>query len=99
MPWGRRYDSPGRAGRKAAPRRVGASGTEATVPLAEGPQRPQEVDLAEVGPVGLAEVELAVRALPQQEAAEPLLARGADHQVRIRLALGVEVLRDVVDVD
>ena len=33
------------------------------------PQRAQEVDLAEVRPVGLAEVELRVRALPEQEPA------------------------------
>src|SRR4051794_36192685 len=41
--------------------------------------RTQEVDAPEVRPVGLAEVELRVRALPEQEAAESLLARGADH--------------------
>src|SRR5690242_9329628 len=60
-----------------------------------GPDRTQEIDAAEVGPVGLAEVELALRALPEQEAAEALLAGGSDHQVRIGLALGVEVLCDV----
>src|SRR4029077_12749190 len=75
------------------------SGAEAALPLAEGTQRPQEVDLAEVGPVGLAEVELAVRALPEQEPAEPLLPGGADDEVRVGLALGVQVLGDVLDVD
>ena len=72
---------------------------EAALALGVRADRAQEVDPAEVGPVGLAEVELAVRALPQQEAAEPLLARGADHQVGVGLALGVEVLGDVLDVD
>src|SRR6187431_2742899 len=75
------------------------SGPETAVPLTEGTQRPEEVDLAEVRPVGLAEVELAVRALPEQETAEPLLPGGADDQVRVGLALGVEVLGDVLDVD
>src|SRR3982751_5684614 len=64
-----------------------------------GPDRPQEVDAAEVRPVGLAEVELAVRALPEQEAAQPLLPRRADDEVGVGLALGVEVLGDVLDVD
>ena len=61
--------------------------------------RPQEVDVPEVRPVGLAEVELRVRALPEQEAGQPLLAAGADDQVRVGLALGVEVLGDVLDVE
>jgi hypothetical protein len=48
--------------------------TEPPLPGGVGAQRPQEVDLAEGGPVSVAEVELRVRALPQQESAEPLLA-------------------------
>src|SRR3954454_20202750 len=77
------------------------AGSDSEPPLPRGvrPQRAQEVDVPEVRPVGLAEVELAVGALPEQEAAEPLLATGADHQVRIGLATGVEVLRDVLDVE
>src|SRR5262245_1133804 len=59
----------------------------------------QEVDLAEVGPVGLAEVELALRRLPEQEPAEALLPGGTDHQVGVGLTLRVEVLGDVLDVD
>ena len=55
--------------------------------------------LPEVRPVGLAEVELRVRALPEQEAGQPLLAGGADHQVGVGLAPGVEVLGDVLDVE
>ena len=42
---------------------------------------------------------LRVRRLPQQEAPEPLLARGADHQVRVGLPLGVQVRGDVLDVE
>src|SRR5690349_12978266 len=72
------------------------SGAEATLPLGVGADGTQEVDAPEVGPVGLAEVELALRALPEQEAAEPLLPRGPDHQVGVALALGVEVLGDVL---
>ena len=97
-------DTPGHAvARRSSAGRLdvarGGSGAEAALALGVRPQRAQEVDAAEVGPVGLAEVELAVRALPEQEAAEPLLARGADHQVGVGLALGVEVLGDVLDVE
>src|SRR6478609_11581891 len=69
--------------------------TEPSLAQRVGPDRAQEVDPAEVGPVGLTEVELRLRALPQQEATEPLLSRGADHQIGVRLALRV----DVLDVD
>ena len=56
-----------RAGGGAGPADVVGLGPEAAVPLGVGPKGPQEVDVPEVGPVGLAEVELAVRTLPQQE--------------------------------
>ena len=46
----------------------------ALLTLGVGAQRADEVDLAEVGPQGLAEIELAVRRLPDQEAGHPLLA-------------------------
>src|SRR5680860_1459754 len=62
---------------------LGWSGSEAALALSVGPQRAQEVHAPEVGPEGLAEVELAVRALPEQETAEPLLSRRADHQVPV----------------
>src|SRR5690606_38607759 len=48
----------------------GSSAAEAALAGRVGAQRPQEVDPAEVGPVGLAEVELAVHALPEPEATE-----------------------------
>src|SRR3546814_16696901 len=73
------------------------SGAETSLALGVRPDRAKEVDLAELGPQGLTEVELALRALPQQESAQALLTRGADHQVRVGLALGVEVLPDQVD--
>src|SRR5215218_9836065 len=72
---------------------------EATLPLTVGAQRTDEVDLAEVRPKRFAEVELAVGGLPHQKAAEPLFAGGSDDQVRIGLALGVEVLSNVFDIE
>src|SRR3954453_19268458 len=75
------------------------SGTEAALTLGVGTDRTEEVDAAAVWPGSLAELELAVRPLPEEEAAEALLPRGTDHQVRVGLALGVEVLGDVLDVE
>src|SRR4029077_19877915 len=46
-----------------------SSAAETTIPGGVGAQRPEEVHLAEGGPVGVAEVELGVGALPEQEAA------------------------------
>src|SRR5690348_7007792 len=48
------------------------SGAEPAMPRGVGPQRPEEVHPPEGRPVGVAEVELRVDALPQQEAAQPL---------------------------
>src|SRR3954469_6440837 len=94
---------PGRHARPVGERHAAeirtASGAEAALALGVRADGAQEVHAAEVGPVGLAEVELRLGALPEQKAAEPLLPGGADHQVRVRLALGVEVLGDVLDVD
>ncbi len=88
--------SPGRAltnldGGAQAPKRRSRCGVRA--------QRPQEVDPTEVRPERLAEVELAVRALPEQEPGQPLLTGGADHQVGVGLTAGVQVLGDVLDVE
>src|SRR5215204_1656070 len=76
-----------------------SSRPEAAFPQGVGADGPQEVDPAEVGPIGLAEVELRLGTLPEQEAAEPLLSRRTDHEVRVGLALGVEVVGDVLDID
>ena len=81
-----------RGGRRRRPR----SAAEAAIARRVVADRAQEVDLAQVGSERLDEVELAVRALPQQEVAQPLLARGADHEVGIGLAAGVEVLADLL---
>jgi len=75
------------------------SAAEASTAHRVGPQGAQEVGPPEVGPVRLAEVELAVGALPQQEPREPLFAAGADDEVGVGLPAGVEVLGDVIDVE
>src|SRR4051812_29566015 len=93
-------DSPRRASPAAGtslPQPGGRSAAEAAVPAGIRPQGPEEVDVTEVRPVRLAEVELRGRALPQQEAAEALLTGRADDEVGVGLALGVEVPGDVLD--
>src|SRR6266496_1777549 len=75
------------------------SGTVTAVSGRVGAERAEEVDLAERGPVGVAEVELGVGALPEEEAAQALLPRGPDDQVRVGLARGVQVLGDVLHVE
>src|SRR5450759_5105564 len=69
----------------------GESAAETAGTLLVGADRPQEVDLAEGGPVNVAEVELAVDALPRQEAAEAHLAGGPDYQVGVRAARRVQM--------
>lgn len=60
---------------------------------------PQEIDSAEIRPVGLTEVELGVGTLPEHEPGEPLLSRGPDKEIRIGLAARVEMLCDVLHVE
>ena len=55
--------------------------------------------MTELRPQGLGEIEFRVHGLPHEEAREPLLTGGADHEVGVRLAGRVEVLGDVVDVE
>src|SRR4029079_1548815 len=69
---------------------AGALQTVAADALLIRAQRPQEVDLAERRPVDIGEVQLAVGALPGEEAAQALLAARADDEVRIRQARRVE---------
>lgn len=57
-------------------------------------QGPQEVDLAQIRAEGLHKIEFRVRRLPQHEIAQPLLPRGADDQIGIGLATGVQMLTD-----
>jgi hypothetical protein len=54
--------------------------------------RSEKVDLPKDGPIGIAEVELAVGTLPEHEAREAHLAAGPDDQIRIGAVVGVEVL-------
>ena len=77
-------------------RAKGRSGAEAAVPVRVGAQSAQEVDPAELGPVDLAEVVLAVRGLPQQEAGQALLPRRSDDEVGVGLTAGVEMLADLL---
>src|SRR4051794_12532033 len=85
-------------GRAVMPRSL-SSRSESTMSLRVRPHRAQEVDLPEVGPECLTEVELAVGTLPEQESRQPLLPRGPDDEVRIGLTAGVEALGDVLDVE
>src|SRR5688572_31239584 len=73
-----------------------SSAAEAPVPRREVADRAQEVDFAQVRAERLDEVELRMRALPEQEVTQPLLARRPDHEVGIRLATGVQVLPDLL---
>ena len=59
--------------RRFAEPAIGELRAVATMPCGVRTERPQEVDLAEVRPVDLAEVELRVGALPEQETGEALL--------------------------
>src|SRR5690606_1608916 len=59
---------------------------ETAIAAAELLERRVKFLLGEVRPVGIREHELGVRALPQQEVAEPLLAPRANQQVDVRHA-------------
>ncbi len=63
--------------------------------LAYSSTRDAEALLAEVGPQRVVEDELGVRRLPEQEVRDPLLAGGADDEIRIGELGRVEVGRDV----
>src|SRR3954468_2690603 len=88
-----------RTSRGSSARTSSRSAAEPPMPLGVGPQRAQEVDPAEVGPQGVAEVELRMRTLPEQEPTEALLARRTDDEVRVGLTPGVEVLGNVLHVE
>ena len=83
-------------------RRVASIGPSCAVPalaLGELLERGFQIGLGEVGPQGLAEDELGVGALPEQEVAGALLAAGPDDQVGVRLAGGVELVAEALLVD
>src|SRR5262249_28418520 len=87
-------ESHSRLARASGNGRETGSAAEAALALLIGTNCTQEVDLAEGRPVRVAEVELAVGALPQEEARQPDLAAGADDEIRIRQIRRVEVLTD-----
>ncbi len=58
-------------------------------------QSTQEIDTAEIGPEGIAEVIFAVRALPKKKTAEADLTGGTDDEIWVGNAGGVEVTVDV----
>src|SRR5574337_516456 len=60
---------------------------------------PEEVDLSEDRPIGVTKVILAVRALPEQEPAQPNLTAGSDDEIRIGQIVCIEILADLVDGD
>ena len=55
------------------------------------------MDLAEGRPVGLAEVQLGVGALPEQEVGQTQLAAGADDEIGVRLPGGIQVAGNVLN--
>src|SRR5690606_4090805 len=57
-------------------------------------QGAQEVCFAQIWPERFDEVDLAVCALPEHEIAQPLFARGPDHEIRVRLTASVQMLGD-----
>src|SRR5512145_3057187 len=67
---------------------------EASLPLLEEGERLEVLALAELRPHALADVDLGVGELPQEEVADAHLAAGADEQVRVGDAGGAQVLRD-----
>jgi len=77
------------AGLRYPLRRVAvASGSAPALPGGVAAKRPQEVDLAERRPVGVAEVQLGVHGLPEQEVGHALLTAGADDEVGVGLPAG-----------
>src|SRR5688500_11072657 len=68
---------------------------EPPTPFLELDDRLEHVPAAEVGEQGGGDVDLAVRELPEQEIGDAHFAAGADHQVHVRQAVGVQVAFDV----
>src|SRR5690242_7085342 len=67
-------------------------------------ERPQEIALAEGRPIDIDEAEFGVCQLPQEKVGHALLPGGADHEVRVGHAAGVQVrghefLADVLQAD
>src|SRR5262249_36862720 len=73
----------------------------AVTPLAflVGPDGAQEIDFAKGRPQYIGEIELAVRALPEQESGETDFATGSDDQIWVRDAGSVEMCPDRLGCD
>src|SRR6218665_622889 len=70
------------------------SPTESTMPSRVITQRAQEIDRTQIRSERLDKVKLTVRGLPEHEVTEPLFPRRANHQIRVRLTSGIQVLAD-----
>lgn len=80
-------------------RYAGALVPVTTLATTEVTKRTEEVDLSQVRAEGFDEVELAVGALPEHEIAQALLSRGANNEVGVWLASGVQVPGNRVHAD
>src|SRR5512146_666010 len=74
-----------RPGRGSAPglRQLSGREAEAPLPARKELERGRELLAVEVGPEAIAEIELRVGDVPEQEVADPPLAAGADQEVRV----------------
>src|SRR5262245_36432338 len=79
-----RFDMRGRAAPLPGAADLLARAAEAPLAAPEGLEGPVELFLAEVGPVGVREVELGVRRLPEEKIREALFARRPHEQVEPR---------------
>ena len=68
---------------------------EAPLPLLIIADRPEKIDLAKGGPVGVAEIELTIGALPEEEAGEAEFATRPDDEIRIGKIIHIEILADL----
>src|SRR5688572_23504567 len=72
---------------------------EAALASAECGERSLEVRLVEIRPQHIADVDLGIGEIPQQEIADAMIAAGADEQVRIRHVAEAEFFREARLVD
>src|SRR6202165_21170 len=78
------------------PQVAGAETAELALAGVESRDRLDKVLLVEIGPQRVGEMELGVGRLPDKEVGDPLLARGPDHQLRLRQVGVVEGAGDVL---
>src|SRR5512137_389471 len=80
-----------RAGRRSS-RGLRVGQAEASLPAGVETQCRVERGIVEVGPERVAEIELRIRQVPEQEIADALLATGADEQIRFGRACQLHLL-------